>query len=107
MRRMSYSISVADTPKSEVRSALLVAAAESVGYLSDDCRGAAGDHYAKAIEFVDAALATVGSPEAHVSVSVSGHAHEGHGNHPSWADECITVSISAIEPATPLDPDAG
>jgi hypothetical protein len=53
------------------------------------------DQFEAAVDAARALAKAVGRPEDEVYVTLSGHANPEHGPRPGWADEMITVSISA------------
>lgn len=102
---MSYSFSTGQVSKADAVAAIDAAADQAIQGIHEPSRQAAYDHVARLCEQMPFLLACVGSDDAQVTITVSGHANPGHGKYEGWADEMLNVQISALEPA-PAEPDA-
>lgn len=60
-----------------------------------DAQASQDEQFAEALLVAQELATVIGRPHDQVSVSLSGHANTDHAPHPGWADECITISISA------------
>lgn len=63
--------------------------------LSDAVEAEQREQFEAAVEAAKALARVVGRPDDAVFVSVSGHANPGHGPREGWAQELISVTVSA------------
>ncbi len=64
--------------------------------LSDEVESEQAEQLAAAREALAALVDAVGRPGDKVVVTLSGHANPGHGPRPGWANECVTVQVTAV-----------
>lgn len=64
--------------------------------LSDDVGSEQAEQLTAAREALAALVGAVGRPGDKVVVTLSGHANPGHAPRPGWANECITVQVTAV-----------
>jgi len=67
--------------------------------LSDEVRVEQRAQLDAAIEAARSLAKVVGRPTDRVVVTMSGHANPDHAPRSGWANECITVSVTACPPA--------
>lgn len=94
---MSYSFTVA-APRGELRTKLdeAVAVVERSDTDADEERR---EHLVAALGCVHDLVDAVGRSDDDVFVSVSGHANPDHAPRGGWADEVITINVTAKPPA--------
>lgn len=101
---MSYSVQTPLLPKSEVVEALAAIAHENIEQIDPESQEPSHEHVDQVCELLPQVLEVVGSQDAQVIVSLSGHGNPGHGAREGWADETLTLSISVTEPKEPAAP---
>lgn len=96
---MSYSFSV-QGKASEIAGLVDAESANVTGQQTDqELADAMADHFVAARDSAHRMAMIVGQgfgEDGQLSVSVSGHAHPGHGDSDSWADESMTISVSVV-----------
>lgn len=95
---MSYSFTVT-APRGDLRSKLDEAVAV-VERSETDANEERHEHLVAALGCVHDLVDAVGRPEDDVFVSVSGHANPDHAPRGGWADEVITINVTAKPPAS-------
>lgn len=63
---------------------------------SEDVKDEQAAQVAAAVDAAKALAAVVGRSDDRVVVTMSGHANPGHAPRLGWANECITVTVSAV-----------
>lgn len=67
----------------------------AVPQLSDDVAEEQGAQFEAALDAARKLAAVVGRPDDPVTVTLHGHANPGHGPRTGWANETVTVVVSA------------
>lgn len=67
--------------------------------LSDNVEAEQRQQFEAAVQAAKALAEVVGRPGDEVIVTISGHANPDHAPRPGWANETVTVSVSATPPA--------
>lgn len=79
------------TPEAQSKSSIIVPEPA----LSDDVEAEQGHQFNVAVEAAKKLAEAVGRPGDDVRITLSGHANPDHAPRPGWAEEMITVSVSA------------
>lgn len=105
---MSYSLSVPATPRSQVGDAVH----DAVGKHLDDITASGNvaqpvaevtDHLEAIALAVQVLSEAIGRPDDPISVTISGHANEGHAPAAGWSNEAMSISLSVTDVPRPTD----
>lgn len=92
---MSYSFSASGT-KAGIGDAVREAGEKQVELVADEFKAPVAEAVVRAAEHAERFAADLGDGYEGLSVSVSGHANPDRDPYAGWADECMTVSVTAL-----------